>query len=621
MSFDKSLFERRIKIMVAALFVAIALYVVGRFSGCGVGPDVPEDSPVPEGACGSLELGDTRKTACPGGQDFKIEACTETGIEVLQDCDLQNPIPDCGKTLFSEVKPLIDAKCVSCHPGYINYPTVKGAVNGIVQRINLQGANPQRMPKPPNPELTPDQKDLIKRWQSDGALDVCPGGIRQTHIPFKAIETAMRDKAQSLSEVDRLNGRFLVLSHRVNQRATEEEIVKAISGADKTINSIAPRAQRLTKMERFGPEGSILYLDLNDYRLNRQDWEVIIAADQFQLESFTDDGLLLKFLTQTKRPWMHFDNFIDLTHRNSELYYRLLGVPATLDELARLQGVDFVDDLKNFEALLVGTNHSPISLQKNRMIGRWESGAGYFWVTFDPIALGGVRERNLFEAPLLADAGGSGRTNFDFAASEVIYSLPNGLQAYALYANVVRSSLPPQRTTVRENFAPINIVTDTESPLSPEIRNANSCVRCHSSGLIPAIDEIRDHVTQNASQFERGDVDIVRALYKPNPLVTQVFEEDRREFAVALSQLGVDPSVDPMSQATDRLLLNWNAIQAAAFFFLTIEEFAECLNGSAALKAEIGQLLTGGTVTYDQILTSKNTIVRDCRLFQNPVGG
>lgn len=616
MVFENSEIQKKIRIMIFSLAAVVCIYTIFRLSGCGVQEDAPEGN---NGVCGDLELGDVRKTACPGGATFKVEACTENGLDVIADCNAQ--LPNCGKTTFAEVKSLLDAKCVKCHAGYGSYAKAKEEIGEMIQRIGLSGNDPRRMPKPPAPELSNDQKDLLKRWQVDGAIEACPGGDTQAHVPFSEIERAMRDRVEGLPENDRLTSRFLILSHKVNQNVPRETIQSGISAVAKALNSLSRKNQRLVRVEAFGPGQSIIHFDLDDFRLVREDWEAISSQDPFRLESFTKTGEVLKFLTQTKRPWMHFDNFIDVTHRKSALYYYLLAVPPSLEGLAIQQGVDYAGDLKDFSALLVGTNHSPISLQKNRLISRHESLNGYFYVSYDPVALGGVRERNLFEAPLLAEARGSGKTNFNFAASEVIYSLPNGMQAYALYANQARAVQPPAQKTVLQQVAPLNIVADNESPISPEIRNANSCVRCHDRGVIPAVDEIRDHVIRNASEFERLDVDIVRALYKPNNVVADIFRKDAEFFVNALAQIGVTSSPDPMSQATDRLLLNWDLAQTAAFFFLTVEEFVEGLNGSARGKAQIGQLLTGGTVTYDQVLQVLPILIEDLRLFQDPIEG
>lgn len=608
--------QRGVKVLSLLVLGSFTLFVSTRLTRCGSqkppGVDQPQVvvTPTPK-ACGDLKPGQTKSTLCPDGKTNKIEACTEAGLVTAIDCVVPPTGSECNKTTFAEVKPIITAKCVACHAGYDAYPTAKAKGADFVTRVNLPGSSSQRMPKIPSPELPQNEKDLFKKWQLDGFLEKCdstPPDKKAAFINFDNIETAILDELNKLSEEDRLNSRFLVLSHKVDQGSLPPDMEIFFSSVSKTVNSLNDLGKRLTKPLRIGPEASVVRIDLEDYELQRKDWDKIIANDPLKIESFTNKGKVIKFLTQNVRPWMHFDNFIDVTQRNSALYYDLLGVPPTFEGLVKKLGVNYAADFLNFKAMLIGTNHSPISLQKNRLISRHDSLDGYFWFTYDPIALGGVKQRNLFEFPLLKETGS--KQVFDFAAGEAIYSLPNGLQAYALFNN----------KGVRQDAAPLNVVTDVDSPISPEIRNASSCHRCHNGGLIPAVDEIRSHVVKNASQFKVQDVELVKVLYRDAVENTSTFKKDNEGFLKALTDAGIQPGVDPMNYATDRLLLNWDLNQTASFLFLTKEEFVELLNQSAEGRAQVGQLLSGGSITYDQFVTILPKLIADLRLFQEPLG-
>ena len=607
--------ERRVKVLMLLVTTAFGFYVLTRIPGCGSQKPQGQDpapvvaAPTPKKECGDTKIGQTKATLCPDKKSNKIEACTEAGLVTAIECPSPPTGVECNKTTFAEVKPILTSKCVSCHQGYDSYETAKGKGKDYVARINLPASSPQRMPKAPNPELPANEKDLFKKWQLDGFLEKCgetQKPVQESSINFDQIEGAIIDKLNQLSEETRLNSRFLVMSHKVDQGSTSSDMELFFSATTKTANSLNKLSKRLTKPERFGPSNSIVRINLEDYELNRKDWDNIIAADPLKLESFTNKGKVIKFLTQNLRPWMHFDNFVDTTQRNSKLYHALLGTPATFAELVRYLGVNFAGDFLNFKAQLIGTNRSPLSL-KNRLISRHDSVDGYFWVTYDTDGLKNNRQ-NLFEFPLLKETGS--KQVFDFQAGEVIYSLPNGLQAYALFNNKGE----------RQDVAPVNIVRDVESPISPEIRNASSCHRCHNGGIIPTVDEVRDHVLKNASEFKANDVEIVKVLYRDAAANVATFKGDNDAFVQALANIGIKPGVDPMNYATDRLLLNWDLNQTASFFFVTKEEFVQLLNQSAAGRAQVGNLLSGSSITYDQFVTILPQLIKDLRLFQEPLG-
>jgi hypothetical protein len=607
MTFDKAKFDKQLKIMIMILSTALIVYVVARMSGCGsLEPPKPADPP--QVSCGELKVGETKATLCPDGKSKKVEACTDKGLQVSLDC----PVNACGKVTFQEIKPIIQGKCVSCHQGFDSFDKAKSLSGQMVQRVNLDSNSPQRMPKSPNPPLPDNEKSLFSKWQADGLLESCEAVGKEERFDkfynFDEIESAIETDLSKLNKDQKQNSRYLLLTHKIDESLPKTDLIKAIEASSKAINSLAAKASRLSKPIPSGLDQSILRIDLRDFELSQADWRLITQVDEMQLESFTNRGLLIKFLTQEFRPWMHFDNFIDTTFRNSELYYKLTGVPNTFDELTKKLGVNYAQDLADFRADLIGTNKSPISLQKNRLISRHDSTDGFFWVTYDILPIQGKRERNLSEFPLLKETGG--QAIFQFDASEVIFNLKNGLMGFALFNGKGQ----------RQNAAPLQVVADNISPINPEIRAGNSCSRCHNAGLIPAVDEIRDHVTQNSSSFRKEDVDIVLQVYKVKDFNDQRFKDDDSNFTDHLKRIDVSSDIDPMNLMTDRLLLNWDVKKTAAFLFLSVEDFVRGLNGSLQGRAQIGQLLSGGSISRDQFVTILPVLKRDLRLFQEPLG-
>ena len=101
----------------------------------------------------------------------------------------------------------------------------------------------------------------------------------------------------------------------------------------------------------------------------------------------TSKGLVLQTLLGTKKPWLHADNFVDVTFRNSDLYYDLVDVPAKLVDLQKQIGANIERDLAALQNInFIGSNSSPIAEQKNRLIFRGlqaRSLNSYFWLTAD----------------------------------------------------------------------------------------------------------------------------------------------------------------------------------------------------------------------------------------------
>jgi hypothetical protein len=79
--------------------------------------------------------------------------------------------------------------------------------------------------------------------------------------------------------------------------------------------------------------------------------------------------------------------------------------------------------------------------------------------------------------------------------------------------------------------------------------------------------------------------------------------------------------VDPVNLARDRLLLDWNIEQLASFLFLSVDDFKTKLKQSAQGQAQVGQLLSGGTITFDQLVQSLPVLIADLRLFEEPING
>ena len=436
-----------------------------------------------------------------------------------------------------------------------------------------------------------------------------PADNNPEFVAFENLESNILLDLNTIPNQDKTDTRYIILCDKFNEKAGN---IGVYTGAvNKALNHLSWERD-INNTISADPNSCIARVNLDDYDLTAKDWRLIEKDDPFKLESFTTRGLLIKQLTQTSRAWIHAHNFINVSHNNLT-YYQLLDIPGTVEGFQDLFGVDNQADFDDFDndLFLLGFFGSPISLQKNRLLQRNDGDDGPVWSTFDTLVDGAVdATKNLFENPFPLAA--RSRRVFAQDGSEYIATLPNGLHAYALF--------DANDQIITE--APLNLVIDINNgSLDPTIRNSLSCMKCHRSGALAADDQIREHVKGNSS-FGALDSQLAEAYFRSPGANAAIFRQDQARYKAAMEQLGINTSdEDPVNLLTNTLRNEWTAKQAASFYFLKLDEFVECLEGSAEAKEQIGQLLNGGTVSLGQIIATNPTIVRDCNLFQDDING
>ena len=100
-------------------------------------------------------------------------ACESRTYEEISD---KTPIAELV-TYNKDVKPIIDANCISCHsPGgsasfqaLTGYNQVKNNIDKIIDRINRPTGDPQKMPQ--GGSLSSSQTMIITKWKTDGLTE------------------------------------------------------------------------------------------------------------------------------------------------------------------------------------------------------------------------------------------------------------------------------------------------------------------------------------------------------------------------------------------------------------------------------------------------------------------
>jgi hypothetical protein len=89
--------------------------------------------------------------------------------ETDSESDLRAPVPVLVK-YNNSIKPIMDAKCTSCHNEYSNYSGTKNDITAILIRIQKNNGDPLLMPQN-GPKLSQADINLFLKWQADGLLE------------------------------------------------------------------------------------------------------------------------------------------------------------------------------------------------------------------------------------------------------------------------------------------------------------------------------------------------------------------------------------------------------------------------------------------------------------------
>lgn len=165
----------------------------------------------------------------------------------------------------------------------------------------------------------------------------------------------------------------------------------------------------------------------------------------------------------------------------------------------------------------------------------------------------------------------SGKDGPQQSAERVIWSLPNGLQGYALFGawnhrrvdaftNIVRD---PRLQRYVADRAPDKLsgFGTSGAIVDHRLNNASSCMGCHIDGMKRANNNTRDWLDEGGGRLPKGEYGVdgwvhdadtlarVRELYPPSSVRRAKMEEDRRMFLNAMTRiqqkmiLGIDKNV------------------------------------------------------------------------------
>jgi mono/diheme cytochrome c family protein len=495
-------------------------------------------------------------------------------------------------SLGQEAKAVLQTHCAGCHGGG---KAAKGGFGFVLDRDRLVSrllitpgqANQSdlftriqqnEMPAPSSKTRpNPAELKILQRWIEAGAPAFDPSAKTAKILSPPEVIDAILTDLQGLDPRQRRFTRYLTLSHLAHAGRTSKDLDITREAVGKLLNSLSWHP-RITKPEAVDADATLLRIDLRAYKWNASQWEKLATVYPYRLQSV---GASKAFAASigSEISALRADWFVANASR-PPIYHDLLQLPTSDRALERLLQVDLPGDVQDDNVMRSGFNDSGVS-KNNRLLERHDAAYGTFWRSYD--FANNTGRQNLFEHPL---GPNTGATSFQPAGGEMIFHLPNGLQAYMLVNGKGQ----------RVDKGPTEIVADPRRP-DQRVETGISCMSCHARGLLFKADQLRGHVEKNAQVFGKAIVDSIRATHpRKNKFQAQI-EEDNVRYLKALEKFGVhDPDQEPVNLVTLRFEATLEGSTAAAELGLKSDEFASFLLGNTDQKRIFGSLLVkGGT--------------------------
>ena len=442
-------------------------------------------------------------------------------------------------------------------------------------------------PKMPlgQPALSPQALLTIAAWISQGA----PEWQTQRDVPFitpAAMLTTIEGHLSTLPEFNRPFARYFTITHLYNAGESQETLSAYKIALSKLINSLS-WGYHVINPEPIDLAETIFYIDLRDYEWDvRGDaWTEIENVYPYNIEFDAEiQAVELRKLANLRQqmacqvPYVYADWFI-ATASLPPLYHDILDLPVTDSALESQLGVDVARNLQSAPGRRVwraGFNDSGVS-NHNRVVERHSSRHGAYWKSYD--FAGSVGAQNVFTNPL----------SFRQDGGEMIFNLPNGLQAYMIV----------DASGNRIDVAPTDIVANNAAN-DPAVRNGLSCIGCHTEGMKAVEDEVRSAIEH--AKNPAFDKEQALRLYVPHAEMEDYVLQDTERYKVALEATGdtFGGLVEPVHRFHEVYRNALDAGHAAAAVGLQTDAFLSEIDKKPSLQnLGLTGLLSGGNIQRD----------------------
>jgi mono/diheme cytochrome c family protein len=473
----------------------------------------------------------------------------------------------------------------------------KKAIPGQAERSKLfrRMSEGEMPPEGENPRPTAADVAVVKRWIDAHLPAGAPPTPPRESLTEEAILTAI---LADVLQVDRRERRFLryfSLAHLANAGLSDDEVQTYRHGLAKLVNSLS-WGSRVVVPRAVDPGRTVFRIDVRDYQWDARLWDRMLEVYPYGIAPESPTGRACTGAIECPLPYLRADWFVATASR-PPLYHDLLGLPTTDVKLEEQLRVDVARNIEQERVARAGFNGSGVS-RNNRLIERHElSFGGAYWKSYD--FADNLGRDNLFAHPF---GPGRGENAFRQAGGEIIFNLPNGLQAYMLVNESGR----------RIDKGPTSIVSDPRRP-DRAVENGLSCMSCHARGLIPKTDQVRAHAERNPQGFSTDEINAIKALYPPEQQFKALLEQDAKRFREAVERTGAQlGATEPIVTLALQFEAELDVQRAAAEAGCGPAELLRHIQDAPGLARSLGTLkVPGGTIQRQVFTDAFPEIIRE----------
>ncbi len=475
------------------------------------------------------------------------------------------PLPAPAAEVPLSVQEILQQRCQMCHQYGGRDPSGWGSVMDLSRMIDAQIVTPGnleasrmwyrlavRNDMPFNgARLTPEEKGLLQQW----ILELKRPALRP-RTQAQILDLLVQDQPAAGSRSDT---RYVSFAHFVDAGRPASEIAAAAAVFKVVLNSLSRRPAIVDPVP-VDAERSIWRFRLADLGWSERDWQRLISFNPYCVRSDSAPHLDLYQRLRTESPLVRGD-WLVTTALQPPVYDDLLDLGDNLDDIARTQlGVDINQDIARGNVQRIAQHWGAAGDFDLVLERHATSQGGYLWLRYflrsgedvrrSPL---GPRERdNVFA------------NSFSTEMTEAIWSLPNGLQGYAL----------ADASGNRIDEASTRLVQDPRAR-DGAVRTASSCNTCHGlSGLQDPrmVEDIGRYVQQQRLNFSQAELDRIRQIYASD--AQQILAADAGRYRQTVDGLVVDAGPRPD-------IREWDA-------FVTLRGQYESKVGLRQAAAELG---------------------------------
>jgi hypothetical protein len=565
---------RKLGLATASLWVAALLLTLVAPGSIRAKPNETEERADPDLAVKAVTFLTTYCFSCHGGERFEVE-----GYYVLKRAVLIAPRQD-------EDRPYVT-------PG-----------DPDKSEMWIRAGVKKNMPPKEAPKKPSDAERVILRdWIKAGAEFPAQTTVARPTLSEQNVLTTIRDDLRALADADQPYRRYLTLHNFFSDPSKSEAELRQVRAAvAKLLNSLSWEAEIVVPTP-IGQEGVVLAFDIRNVGWDKRDlWKVLLARYPYGLAHDRDREVSLRSLATevatlagVSVPFVRADWFVATASR-PPLYHDLLGLPDTAAGLEMLLKVDTEADFLRDRLARAGFVQSGVS-SHNRLVDRHPALYGAYWKSYDFRRDDGTG--NLFRFPLgpVFAANPFPNQAFVHAGGELIFNLPNGLQAYLLV----------DAKGKRIDVGPPDVVADSRRTAgTTEVVNGLSCMSCHDQGMQKFKDTVRAGLGVAGAPGEKAE-----RLFREQAELDQLLRRDEARFLKALEEaagpflkVGADAALpirdfpDPIGDVARSYLKDLGAVQVAADLGLADpKELIGAIRANANLRRlGLAPLLNGATI-------------------------